>query len=123
LFLDPRLDAVVAEEQWSEAQHEIARRLSVRIARGYLISDQRVQIQQEIQSVIIREAIEIVHAPRYAHLETVARRRIPRDPNDWPTVALAIALSAGILTNDYDLLGCGCPTWTVETLRAELAAS
>jgi predicted nucleic acid-binding protein len=54
-------------------------------------------------------------------LEAIARRRIPRDPNDWPTVALAIALNAGILTNDCDFLGCGCPTWTVETLRAELA--
>ena len=57
----------------------------------------------------------------YAHLEPVARRRIPRDPNDWPTVALAIALDAGIFTNDYDFFGCGCPTWTMETLRGELA--
>jgi PIN domain len=36
-------------------------------------------------------------------------------------VALAPAPDAGILTNDYDFFGCGCPTWTVETLRAELA--
>jgi hypothetical protein len=37
------------------------------------------------------------------------------------TVALAITLEAGILTNDHDFFGCGYPTWTVETLRAELA--
>lgn len=45
---------------------------------------------------------------------------MPRDQRDWPTVALAIVLDAGILTGDNDFLGCGCPTWTVETLRREL---
>jgi PIN domain len=29
-------------------------------------------------------------------------------------------LHAAILTGDHDFLGCGCPTWTVETLRREL---
>ncbi len=56
----------------------------------------------------------------HEHQEAVARRRVPRDPNDWPPVALALALDVGILTRDQDFLGCGCPTWTVETLRAEL---
>jgi predicted nucleic acid-binding protein len=46
--------------------------------------------------------------------------RIPRDRRDWPTVALAMVLDTGILTGDNDFLGCGCPTWTVETLRREL---
>ena len=41
-------------------------------------------------------------------------------PNDWAPVALAMVLDAGILTGDHDFLGCGCPTWTVETLRAQL---
>lgn len=58
----------------------------------------------------------------YQPFEATARRRIPRDPDDWPTVALAIALEAGVLTNDYDFFGCGCPTWAVDTLRAELAS-
>ena len=55
--------------------------------------------------------------------ETVARRRVPRDQRDWPPVALALALDAGILTADADFLGCGCATWTVDTLAAELAAA
>ncbi len=121
LFLDSRLDAIVSAEQWSEAEDEISRRLALRVERGYLSQDERAQIQHNIQTAREREAIEIAHPQRYAHLESVARRRIPRDPNDWPTVALALALDAGILTNDYDFFGCGCPTWTVETLRAELA--
>ncbi len=53
-------------------------------------------------------------------MEAIARRRVPRDPNDWPPVALALGLGAGILTGDRDFLGCGCPTWTVDTLRVEL---
>ena len=121
LFLDSRLRAVVAEEQWSEAQYEIDRRLDLRAARGHLSDDQRVRIQSDIRSILDRGSIEVARLQTYAQLERVARRRIPRDPNDWPTVALAIALNAGILTNDYDFFGCGCPTWTVETLRAELA--
>jgi hypothetical protein len=30
-------------------------------------------------------------------------------------------LNAAILTHDHDFLGCGCVTWTVETLRGELS--
>jgi hypothetical protein len=36
---------------------------------------------------------------------------------------VALALDAAILTGDNDFLGCGCPTWTVETLLAELGPS
>jgi hypothetical protein len=120
LILDPQLRVVVAEQQWSEAQYEINRRLTLRVERGYLALDQDGRIRHSIQTMLDREAIEVVLSHTYRHLEAVALRRIPRDPNDWPTVTLAIALGAGILTNDYDFLGCGCPTWTVETLRGEL---
>jgi predicted nucleic acid-binding protein len=94
--------------------------LSIRIERGQLTGDQWAEIQQGIQAVLDHEAVKIIPSHRYVHLQAVARRRIPRDPNDWPTVALAITLDAGILTNDYDFLGCGGPTWTMETLRGEL---
>ncbi len=50
---------------------------------------------------------------------------MPRDPDDAPTVALALALGGdegecGIWTNDGDFLGCGLPTWTTDTLIAHL---
>ncbi|MGH3168433.1 MAG: PIN domain-containing protein [Trebonia sp.] len=63
--------------------------------------------------------MEVIPRTFYEHMERAARRRVPRDPNDWAPVALALALGAAILTGDHDLLGCGCPTWTVETLLAE----
>ncbi|MDJ0690039.1 MAG: PIN domain-containing protein [Xenococcaceae cyanobacterium MO_188.B32] len=57
----------------------------------------------------------------YAAYETIARNRIPRDPNDWFTVALALTLEAAIWTSDNDFLGCGVATWTTDTLLTHLA--
>ncbi len=85
-----------------------------------LTAEQRVALEQAVSDLVETRAIEIVPGDTYASLEQVATKRVPRDQRDWPTVALAIALDAGILTGDNDFLGCGCPTWTVETLRAEL---
>jgi hypothetical protein len=56
----------------------------------------------------------------FAALEEEARARSLRDPNDWPVVASARALAAGVWTNDNDVLGTGVPTWTTETLQAWL---
>ena len=100
LILHPRVQLVVAEHQWGEVEHELERRLSIMESRG--------------------RSIEIIPRGAYEQFEEAARRRVPRDPNDWAPVALAMALDAGILTGDNDFLGCGCPTWTVETLRVEL---
>jgi predicted nucleic acid-binding protein len=119
LLLAPNLQVAVTAEQWSETQYGLERRLRHFIERGRASTDQISLIRQKAQVVI--HAVEIVPQRGYIHLETIARRRVPRDPNDWPTVALAIALDADILTNDNDFLGCGCATWTFETLRHELA--
>lgn len=73
--------------------------------------------------MIEEKVVEVVPRDTYAALRETALRRVPRDDLDWPTVALAIALDAVILTADNDFLGCGCPTWTVETLAAELASA
>lgn len=53
------------------------------------------------------------------HLEE-ATWRIPRDPKDAPTVALALTLGCGIWTHDYDFFGCGLPVWSTETLQQYL---
>ncbi|MBW4621631.1 MAG: hypothetical protein KME17_19995 [Cyanosarcina radialis HA8281-LM2] len=56
----------------------------------------------------------------YVYLEDEAKERIPRDPDDWYTVALAIHLDLAIWTQDSDFFGCGCPTWTTDTIMAKL---
>ena len=64
----------------------------------------------EANIVILDEGI-------YAALEEEARERSLRDPKDWPVVASALALNAGIWTNDNDFLGTGVATWTTDTLH------
>jgi predicted nucleic acid-binding protein len=119
LMRDPKLQISITEEQRSETDHEIERRLRSIIERWPLSADEIAMLRQGIETVI--ETIQVAPRQSHEHFAAVARRRIPRDPDDWPTVALAITLNAGILTNDRDFLGCGCPTWTFETLSLELA--
>ncbi len=122
LLLHPALNVVVAEDQWSETQHELSRRLAIMESSGRLTPDAKRALEEVVHTLIDAQAIEVIPRSMYASFETVARRRIPRDPQDWPTVALALLLDAPILTGDHDFLGCGCPTWTVETLKRELEA-
>ena len=120
LFARLDLRVVVAEEQWDETEHELRRRLAIIVEQGRLTAEQARQLQEAVVALVDDRVIEVIPRTLYAHHEAVARRRVPRDPHDWPPVALALALDAGILTGDQDFLGCGCPTWTVETLREEL---
>lgn len=117
---DSRLRLLAADAQWNETDYEITRRLAYLLEQGRIPETQHDLIQQNILHMLEQRLLEVVPEDLYRALEEVARRRIPRDPNDWPTVAVAIALDADILTNDHDFLGCGCATWTFETLRDEL---
>ncbi|HSW06511.1 PIN domain-containing protein [Aquabacterium sp.] len=44
-----------------------------------------------------------------------------RDPDDWPALACALALSCPIWTEDADFFGTGVPTWTTSRVRLFLA--
>ena len=112
----------MAEDQWNETEHELARRLTIMESSGRLTSDAKRSLEEVLHTLIDAQAIEVIPRSLYASFEKGARRRIPRDPQDWPTVALALLLDAPILKGDHDFLGCGCPTWTVETLTRELEA-
>lgn len=120
LISHPALRVVVAQEQWEETGHELTRRLTAMLAQNRLIAEQASALRAAIDELVKDRVIEVVPREIYAHNEAVARRRVPRDPHDWPPVALALTLRTGILTGDHDFLGCGCPTWTVQTLRDEL---
>lgn len=116
----PDLHVPVAEDQWSETQHELSRRLEIMESSGCLSADNRLALEGAVRGLIEAKAIDVVSRSMYVPFEATARRRVPRDPQDWPTVALALLLDAAILTGDNDFLGCGCPTWTVETLLREV---
>lgn len=58
----------------------------------------------------------------YGPHEYEARRRIGfRDVEDWPVVALALALEAPVWTEDSDFFGSGVATWTTETVEIYLS--
>lgn len=116
---NPNLKIYAVGKILDETRYELQRRLRIMRERGRF-SEVTEQQLLTAANVAINSYIEFVPDSVYAHLEPEARKRIPRVPNDWETVALALALTAAIWTEDYDFFGCGCPTWTTETLMLQL---
>lgn len=119
LIARPQLELYIAESAWEEACHELSERIGAMVQKGVFSA----QVGQNLlaNAIALAEArVSLVPHQVYAAYETIARARIPRDPNDWCTVALALVLNGGIWTNDRDFLGCGLPTWTTQTLIAYL---
>jgi predicted nucleic acid-binding protein len=116
---DERLELFLPEQMWTEAKIEIPRRVRAFVRRRGLdaaIADELVARCLEA----VEANVVILELAVYAAVEDEARARSLRDPNDWPVVASALALTAGIWTNDNDFLGTGVPTWTTETLTVWL---
>jgi putative PIN family toxin of toxin-antitoxin system len=109
----------ITERILDETQYELRRRLRARVRRGGLTEATAQEILASAMR-LIETKITLVAEAEYSHLETEARNRIPRDPDDWFTVALALEMEAAIWTQDCDFLGCGCPTWTTQTLLIQL---
>lgn len=123
LLARTELQCLVAEDQWEEARHELDTRVTSIVGQGRLTVEQGRRLIEIVHAFVDSDAIDVVPRRFYEHMADTARRRVPRDPADWAPVALALTLDAAILTGDNDFLGCGCPTWTVETLLAELGPS
>lgn len=114
----------VSEEALDETLHEMNRRAARIVEQGRADRASADAMLDDARSLVERRVVPV---PRevYAGLEGQAAYRIPRDPDDMPTVALALALGGGegrcgIWTNDSDFLGCGIPTWTTDTLLSHL---
>jgi predicted nucleic acid-binding protein len=116
---DDRLELFLPEQMWAETQVELPRRINAFVRRRKLVPDVATEL-----TALCLEAIDanlvVLDDAIYAALEDEARARSLRDPNDWPVVASALALAAGVWTNDNDFLGTGVPTWTTESLQAWL---
>jgi predicted nucleic acid-binding protein len=122
LIQNPGLILYVTESVLSETSHELRERINAIIHKKGASEELGEKLLEAAQNVI-NTKINIIEESVYIHLETEARNRIPRDPNDWSTVALALVLNAAIWTQDCDFLGCGCPTWTTETLLTQLTVA
>ena len=116
---DDRLELFLPERMLGELRVELPRRIAAFVRRSKLEADLGDELGAlcieavEVNVVVIDEAI-------YAAVEDEARARSVRDRGDWPIVATALVLTAGIWTSDNDFLGAGVPTWTTETLQGWL---
>jgi len=119
LFALDELELLVSEYAWVETQRGLARRAEVLGSRIGTAATEKLMAKA---LAVVEANFAVVPANAYASHERVARLRI-RDITDWPTVALALATESAILTSDPDFLGSGVPTWTYETLAAELERS
>ena len=119
LVADTRLELFSTVRAWNETQYELRKRAQFFAERRGVAPD-TLQNLLELAIMVAEQQVMIVGDAGYSAYEAEARRRIPRDPDDWPTVALALTLAADIWTADGDFLGCGVGTWTTETLLAKL---
>jgi predicted nucleic acid-binding protein len=118
-LLHPELTLYMAEPTWQEVLHELARRQEVFVAQGKLSAESSARLVRD--SLRLAEQSIYVMSERWLEpFKEEALWRVPRDPTDWPSVALAIVLNAGIWTQDQDYFGCGLPTWTTDVLSAYL---
>lgn len=120
LVAHPDLELAVAAEAWSEAQHELHKRLTLMVERGHLDALLAARV---LEGALRTVAARVTLSPPelYADRLAEARQRVPRDLLDAPTVALALAQERGIWTADRDFFGCGVPVWTTGVLEAVLA--
>jgi predicted nucleic acid-binding protein len=66
-----------------------------------------------LKSALVLLPVAWLQSDQYAAYETEARRRVAdRDPDDWPTVALAIALKLPVWSQDKDFVSFGLPVYT-----------
>jgi predicted nucleic acid-binding protein len=71
---------------------------------------------------LVTTLVQIVEVEAYSRFESAARERIGRrDEDDWPILALGLALDCPIWPEDTDFFGCGVATWTTD--RVELYLS
>ncbi|MFM7279306.1 MAG: PIN domain-containing protein [Microcystis aeruginosa] len=119
LIISKSLELFLAEKMREEVEYELQKRISIMVNKTNL-TQELGKLQLEAALRLIDSKIMTFPLIFYQSFEEEAKKRIPRDLNDWETVALALALSAAIWTEDYDFFGCGCPTWTTQTLLFQL---
>ena len=122
LLLHPTFEAVyIAEYTWNEAIYVLDRKFAGWVRGG--------RLTQDIADAILRGTIAVFVSLCTVIPETIyttygreARLRIPGDPDDWHTVALALTTKTAIWTLDQKhFFGCGMAVWNTRVLRAILA--
>ena len=108
------VDLFAPDTAWAEAREhlpEILRKRGVPVEAGLSLLNS------------LEEIIQPVEFKTYGSFEPVAgTRRASRDPDDWPVLATALALSSPIRPEDNDFFGAGVATWTTDRVELFLSA-
>ncbi len=115
LIKDSRLTLYISERVLGETNYELDQRINLMITQNKISYTEGIKRLYNART-IIDKIIAIVPLADYQHLENKARNLIPRDINDWETVAISLLVDVDIWTKDCDFIGCGRATWTTETL-------
>ena len=113
---DERLELFMPEHMADELAVELPRRVGAFVRRRNLAPEVGRGLMAACAQAV-EATVTVLDRAVYSAVETDARARVPRDEHDWPVVASAMVLAAGIWTHDHDFLGCGMPTWTTDTLE------
>ncbi len=122
------LSAVIGGRAWGVLWHPHGPRCSTsdHVYAEVVSHLPRLAAKRRLEEAYLLEQLRlspltVVSAKTYAGREGEARQRIAhRDPDDWPTVALALALSQPIWTQDRDFEEAGVHTYTTGQLLDEL---
>ncbi len=121
LLTHPVLETLyIAEYTWNEAIQVIDNRLISWVRSGRFIKDAADHLET-VAKIFAAFRCTVVAEQAYAAYEAEARTRIPGDPDDWHSVALAMATKTAIWTLDQKhFFGCGMAIWNTKILRAVL---
>ncbi|MGB5593475.1 MAG: PIN domain-containing protein [Crocosphaera sp.] len=119
LIVNPVWELYIPEKQWEESCYELNKRIKIMIEKDIFSSETGQNLLKDALS-LAETNVCLIPLEFYSAYKNIALARIPRDPDDWQTVALALFLNAGIWTHDKDFLGCGMATWTTDTLISYL---
>jgi predicted nucleic acid-binding protein len=110
----------IAEYTWDEAIQVIDNRLRSWVRSGRLDAPAADRFRAVSMGYAESRCTTVVDR-LYAPLEREARRRVPDDPDDWHTVAVAMATKTAIWTLDQKhFFGCGMTVWNTKVLRSVL---
>lgn len=117
LLNHPDLFLMMTEDAWQEANEHLERRLET-LTRGGRITDVVAELVRAARATV-ETRIQRIPSAAFATALPLAASLMP-DPDDVPTLALAMATGAAVWTHDRHFWGCGIAVWITERLRIRL---